>query len=252
MVQLVFYGDGSGEHGKGTFVVAGYLAGGIDWFDLEQDWIRELERPPKLQYFKARECLHLDGQFKDWTTIAANHRRDRFLDIIGKNVRHLTEVNSHISWDGWRAVIGDGVFKKAFYHPYYFCFNGIAAETIMHVNREIPKHDGRIAFVMDTESNKNLDVDVQSLYNKGIKSLPSKFSGRMGSTTCDSDIAFPLFQVADLAAWSIRADKEGLDSCLASIRQSVAHRVEREWKPAGIARLVKETEDKFKEQFSNG
>jgi hypothetical protein len=122
----------------------------------------------------------------------------------------------------------------------------------MHVNREIPGHNGRIAFVMDTETNRTLDVDVKNLYDEGVKNLPLEFSHRMGSTTWDSDIAFPLLQLSDLAAWSIRADKEGLDSCLASIRRNIAHRVEREWRPAGIANLVKETEANFKKRFPNG
>lgn len=125
MVQLVFYGDGSGEHGKGTFVVAGYMAGSIDWFNLERDWKRELARSPKLEYFKARECLHLDGQFKGWTTKSANARRDKFIDIIAKNGCHLTEVSSCVNWDGWRAAIGDGIFKQAFYHPTFFASMGL-------------------------------------------------------------------------------------------------------------------------------
>jgi len=39
----------------------------------------------------------------------------------------------------------------------------------------------------------------------------------MGSTTWDADIKFPILQIADLLAWSIRADDEGLPSPVLSV-----------------------------------
>jgi hypothetical protein len=249
MVQLAFYGDGSGEHGKGTFVVAGYLSGTVDWFDIECQWKEELEREPILRYFKSSECLHLDGQFEGWNRVNANWRRSKFIDIIARNGSHLAEISSYVDWDGWRSVIGSGVFKQAFYHPYFFCFNGAVAETITHVNERCPWHSGRIAFVMDTESNGTLDTDVQNLYNEGVKSLPREFSTRMGSTSWDSDEAMPILQIADMAAWSIRAAKVGLDSPLADIRKNVAWRREREWIPSRMAEFVRQTEEQFRIRY---
>jgi hypothetical protein len=237
MVQLALYADGSGEHGKGTFVVAGYLAGTIDWFDIETQWCARLREHPKIEYFKASDCFHLRGQFEGWKRADADAKRERLAEIIRDNGEHLVEISSTIRWDEYNSAMGDGITKHALYTPYFFCFNGVIAEAVAHANEN--KWHGRIAFVFDTESNANLDGDAEVQYKHARDTLPEVIRNRMGSATWDSDIKFPSLQIADLIAWSVRAEMEKLGSpALELLRKRIAKSVRREWNASGIAQMV--------------
>jgi hypothetical protein len=237
MVLLAFYGDGSGEHGKGTFVVAGYITSTIHWFEVERLWCKELRAAPTIKYFKAAECLHLENEFEGWTREAADKKRDRLVDVVRRNGEYLTELSSTLRWDDYHSVMGNGAMKQAFYNPYFFCFHGIISLAIDCASEF--KYKGRIAFVLDTESNANLDDDTQKQYEYARYTLPKEMADRMGSTTWDSDIKFPMLQIADLIAWSIRAEKEGLGSpVIRALRENISKAVTAEWNPSRVAQLV--------------
>lgn len=248
LTVLAFYGDGSGEHGRGAMVVAGYLADTRDWFEVERFWSAALQNHPKIDYFKAAQCQHLDGQFNGWTRDAANAKRLRLAEIVRKHSHRLVEISSTIRWNEYHSVIGDGPVRRTYYHPYFFCFHGVASLAVERANDNFRDHTGRIAFVLDTESYKTMDVDVQQQYNYARETLPEHVKRRMGSTTWDTDIAFPMLQVADLIAWSIRAETEGLGSPVLDVLRNggqIAGRVTKKWNPSGLAQFVVGVEEKL-------
>src|SRR5689334_1837461 len=157
-LMLAFYGDGSGEHRKGTFVVAGYLANTTDWFQIESDWCCALKQPPTIQYFKARECIRhqgdFSGEFKGWTEQAVEEKRRLLAEVIRRHNHRLVALSSTLRWDEYHSVIGDDAVKQVFYSPYLFCFYGVINSATEHANTHFPDHPGRIAFVLDTESLK--------------------------------------------------------------------------------------------------
>ena len=119
IAMLAFYGDGSGEHGKGTgkiFVLAGYLANTLDWFNLERDWVSTLHEHPRIEYFKARECIRhqgeFSGQFIGWDQRDVEAKRLKFAEIIHAYNHRIVEIASTIRWDEYDSVIGDDVIKR--------------------------------------------------------------------------------------------------------------------------------------------
>ena len=114
--MLALYGDGSGEHGKGTFILAGYVASAIDWKHIEAAWCAELAASPAIQYFKASECIRHQGefgkQFRGWSEKDVIGKRLRLATIVNNFNPRIVEVASSIRWDEYDSVIGDDVVKQ--------------------------------------------------------------------------------------------------------------------------------------------
>jgi len=244
LLMLAFYADGSGERGKGPMVVAGYLGDTRDLLDLEYRWCSELQSHPRIDYFKASECVpeipRLSGQFKGWSPEAAAAKRLRLAKLIFEASPRLVAISSTIQWDEYHSVIGDGSVRGVFYHPYFFCFHGVLWLVLEYANKVFSEFQGRVAVVLDTESNKNVDVDAAQQYRLSKNHLSQEMCRRMGSTTWDTDLQFPLLQVADLLAWSVRAEAAGLPSpVLDTVRSSrLAASSRRDPNPASIAQWV--------------
>ena len=200
IAMLAFYGDGSGEHGKGTgqfLVVAGYLASTLDWFQVERDWVRVLNEHPRIEYFKARECIKrrdsgafdFSGQFKGWDDEAVEAKRLKFAEVIHAHNSRIVELSSTFSGGEY----------------------GITSLAVDSANHHFRDYKERIAFVFDTES-PAIDDSLERYYNYSHELIPKAYADRLGSVTWCTDLHFPMLQVADLLAWSLGAEKEGLPS----------------------------------------
>jgi hypothetical protein len=258
-LMLAFCGDGTGEHGKGPFVVAGYLADTYDWWGLECDWERERQKRPSIRYFKARESvLHkqkdgrmdFGGEFRGWTTDAVKHKCTELAEIIGKHSRRLVAISSPMEWDVYHAVIGNDVFKQVFYTPYLICTHGVIDQTLKRSNQQFKEHPGRVAFVFDTES-EQLDIDTAQHYRLAPENFPDALRSRCGSLSFDDDVKFPMLQPADFLAWSIRAERAGLPSPWIDIlfKNCEGGSHEAKINPVRLREIVADTEDKFHKQF---
>jgi hypothetical protein len=248
--MLAFYGDGSGEHGKGPMIVAGYLADTLDWFEIERAWCRELDTPPRVDYFKASQCMALSGQFDGWDRAAADEKRLKLAEIVRRHNHRIVEISSLIEWDDYRYVIGDGVTKSVYYHPYFFCFHGVASLCVEASGKKFRPFRGRVASVLDTETYKTLDLDVRREYDLARENLPPDIAAKMGSVTWDTDFKLPLLQVADLIAWCIRADHVGLPSHVLNVLRDegrLAGQYARNWLREPLARFIANLEIKVKD-----
>ncbi len=58
MKPLRFYGDESGAHGKGTYLIAGYLATSENWEHFKALWTEKLAGPRHVDYFKRGANYH--------------------------------------------------------------------------------------------------------------------------------------------------------------------------------------------------
>jgi len=258
VIMLAFYGDGSGEHGKrdgSTFVLAGYLANTIDWFQMERDWCKALCENPPIKYFKARECIarqgDFTGQFKGWHSTAVEAKRHRFAEVIRKHNSRIVELSSTIRWAEYDAVIGTDVMRKTYYHPFHFCFHGIASLVVEQASIRFHNHKEPIAFVFDTES-KQLDFDIDFQYKYARETLPREVSTALGSLTFCSDLNFPMIQTADLLAWSVRSEKEGLPSPVLDVirdASQIGGSLQWIWRADGLSEFVKRTESRYHAQF---
>ena len=258
-LMLAFNGDGTGEHGKGPFVVAGYLADSYDWFWVECDWEKERKKSPSIRYFKARESiLHkqkdgrmdFGGEFAGWTTDAVKRKCTAMAEVIAKHSRRMVAIGSLMEWDAYHGVIGADVFKTVFYTPYLICTHGLIDQTLKRSNEQFKDHRGRVAFVFDTES-EQLDVDTAQHYRLAPENFPDALRARCGSLSFDDDIKFPMLQPADFLAWSIRAERAGLPSpwidTLFKNCEGGSHEVK--INPSRLREIVIDTEEKFHKQF---
>jgi hypothetical protein len=260
VAMLALYADGSGEHGKGPLVVAGYLANTIDWFFLERDWVRELNAVPKIDYFKARDCIlkfrsggirDFGGQFKGWSEEAVNKKRRILADIIHRHSKRMVALSSSIQWDEYHSVIGGGDVRDVFFSPYFFGFYGITYLAAEQSNVHFPDHKGCIAFVFDTE-NAEIDANVELHYRHAADNIPPELAARLGSCTWDTDIKFPMLQIADFLAWCLRAKEDGIQEPLLEVIRdpnSIGGAYERPWRASGLAQFVVKTEDAIRSKW---
>jgi hypothetical protein len=256
--MLAFYGDGSGEHGKGTskiFVLAGYLAHTLDWFEIERHWVRILQEAPEIEYFKARECIRhqgeFSGQFKGWDQEAVEEKRLKLAEIIRGHSDRMVQISSTVRWDEYDSAMGDDAFRRVFYHPYHLCFHGVSSLAIESANQDFRDKQSRVAFVFDTEG-KKLDQSLEVHYGYAHGTLPKWATDRLGSVTWCTDLHFPMLQVADLLAWSIRSEREGLPSPVMNVicdKTRIAAVHDRRWNPSGLAQFVIDKEEDFYKQF---
>jgi hypothetical protein len=262
ILMLSLHVDGSGENRKGTFVLGGYLADTWDWFELERLWSAELRKAPAIDFFKASSCVRrlpdneFKKPFKGWPDDAVAEKRLRLAEIINKVSPAFVELSSTIRWDEYDSVIGNDVMSATFYHPYFLCFHGLLSLTVERLSIDFPRQrqSGRIAVVIDTESNADLDVDVETQYKKARETLPEGIAKKLGSFTIDNDIDFPMLQPPDLAMWSTRSDREGFPSpVLDIIREQgrIRGAYEAKWNPAKLAQFIVDTEKEFRRQWPN-
>lgn len=149
-------------------------------------------------------------------------------------------------------MIGDDAVKQTYYSPYFFCFHGLASLAVEVSNKQFRDHKGRLAFTLDTESNGTLDADAEVQYRHARETLPDPISGRMGSIAFDTDIAFPMLQVADLLAWSVRAECEGLPSPVLNVirdKTKIGGSYLKKWNASKLAQLVVDTDSAFRERW---
>ena len=81
--------DSGSEQTSHTFVLGGWVAPVASWLDFDLEWQAALDGPPKLDYFKMTEAMHLRGQFsrdKGWTDAKVAVKVDQLIDIILKYV----------------------------------------------------------------------------------------------------------------------------------------------------------------------
>jgi Protein of unknown function (DUF3800) len=199
-VMLAFCGDDSGNHGKGPFVVAGYLAKAPDWFWLESEWEKALKEYPEIGYFKMNECYRLKGEFEKMSRPEADDKLRKLISVVCKYNHRMIEISSIIDWDDYRSVIGDGPFKDMFHSPYFFCFHGVVSLTAKMVHNE--KGNEMIHYTFDAQSNLNHDSAKQYYFIRDTD--PNVVTKYMGGISHQSDADWKRLQIADLIAWHVR------------------------------------------------
>jgi hypothetical protein len=199
---LAYYGDDSGSHGKGPFVVAGYLGTTEDWFYLENEWRKILATAPAITYFKMSECYWLKDEFHYFSRTAANRKLSQFVDAVCLYAPRFAEISSVTNWDEYESAIGDGALQQVFNNPYFFSLHGVIAQ----VGKFLKKNNAvqPVHFTFDHQSNLNYHSGVQ--YGLIREKSPKEFIGHMGGISHEDDREFVPLQIADLIAWHVRRD----------------------------------------------
>jgi len=216
--MVVFYGDESGSHGKGDYVISGYIAHKDTWTEFAKMWNAACHSatPRRIEYLKMSEWQHRDplkhsGQFLGWSDADAEQKIHRILAVLGAFLDggHIGEFTSSISWDIYNRCI-DGACKQVFSNPYYFNLMQITKRAAQFAKSKDPKFDGKIHFVFDEGNSAQAQASVHFQYMKSF--AEDNLGALMGPISFASDKDEPALQAADVIAWHNRRNLAGIDT----------------------------------------
>ncbi len=137
--------DDTGKDGtRAVFVLAGLVAPVKNWAAASDEWQAVLDRPPRLQYFKAYEAYGFRKQFRGWSESARDKKLDELIAIIEKYAPPHRGGGStfSIQYDDWDSIISIALSKehpelRRFKNPYYMAFIGTIG-AMLHEAYERP------------------------------------------------------------------------------------------------------------------
>jgi hypothetical protein len=217
--MVVFYGDESGTHGKGDYLISGYLSHRTTWDFFSDSWRQALAAPtPKpIRYLKMSEWQHRysskrhTGQFLDWSDTDAELKLSHLIAVLGIFLKNgsLGEFQASISWDLYRSCV-DGECLKVFDNPYYFNLGQITKQAVRTVKEKDPKFDGKIHFVFDAGNSAEKNAPKHFSYIK--KYAEPEIQKCIGAISFADDKDEPALQIADMLAWHTRRRLAGIDT----------------------------------------
>jgi hypothetical protein len=149
--QVSFYGDESGSHGDGPFVLSGYLGRDDTWSEFQDQWHDVLEHAGKrIEYFHMRECFKLDGQFSGFNSFQADKKLNALIDVLRPFLRSkkLIEFTAILDWGIYYRTI-QGPLKDFFHNPYLFNLRAIEQNLAKYMDRE--KWEGPAEFFLQAQ-----------------------------------------------------------------------------------------------------
>lgn len=209
MVFQTFIDDSGSEPQSPIFVLAGFIAPHVNWARFSDDWQTELDKSPKLDYFKMTEAAGLGGQFsrrRGWNEAIRDIRVMNFANIVLKHAAIRVEFTMRHD-DFGRYISSIPAVQRSLYidHPYVM----LAFHAIMIV----AAHQDMFGIIKPCD----FIFDEQTGFSDEMLRLWPKFKASLGrSTTSDlakfigshpifrSEVDFLPLQAADLCAWQLR------------------------------------------------
>lgn len=246
---LRFFGDDSGSHGSGVFVLAGYLATEHNWQAISQAWKAALDEEPRVDYFHMGSNYHGDPPFDGWDEGKRTTKRQRMLDVVKQFNTSLVEISSTITWDDYNSL--DSRFREAFPNPYFFCFHGVVSLVKDWLIKEKPI-DGQLHVSYTFDIGSALESRIQDHFF-GVRTRYPQFEQYVGGLCFEDDRYLPGLQMADVIAWLLRRDivkprqDEGaVRPELLFLRNAYAHDAHtRRWRRDGLHEFWQRTEAKL-------
>ena len=201
---LSFWGDESGSHQDGPFVLAGYLGPDDIWTAFQDDWHTALQDAPAIDFFHMRECFKLEGQFRGFTRYQADRKRDHLIDVLRPRLKakELVEFSAVLEWDVYQRAV-HGPLKDLYHNPYFFALHPIVAEIAKYLwVRPDWAALGPVDFFFDDQAIRVERDTAFQFYN--VKDTASeRYASHLGDVAFRNDqLNYPL-QAADLIAWQV-------------------------------------------------
>ncbi len=202
--KFSFYGDESGSHGEGPFVLSGYLGLDSDWDDIEEKWHSVLHDTSiggyEIDYFHMRECCLLKEQFAPFNRRGADKKMYALVDVLVPSIKvgKLREFTAILDWDIYnRAVLGP--LKDVYHNPYLLLLGAVMGQMVKGQQVASVTESDLIHFWLDDQILK-VEQDAHKHFLWSKESLPQ--NSRIFDTVMfrDDKYCYPL-QVADLIAW---------------------------------------------------
>jgi hypothetical protein len=195
-----FYGDDSGAHGKGTFVVSGYAATDEAWSHVSRAWLKALQEPPEVPYFHMGSNYHGDEPFTGWSETDRRKKREHMLAALQPFGSQLLEISSVIDWDVYREGVV-GPLRELFDNPYFFCFHGVVSQIKDIFSAQTQAV--HVSYTFDRES--ALEARLLDQFFK-LRVHAPELEPYVGGLCFEDDKYLPGLQIADAIAWLVRRD----------------------------------------------
>jgi hypothetical protein len=197
------YVDDSGSDGQhAPFILAAYILPAEKWAYFSDDWREELNREPRIEYFKMREAAWRDKQFAGIPEEFVKGKINGLLKVIATH--GPDGVYTQLDWRDYRDILEPEMPDGPMKHPYQTLFPGIFDAIMFYERRK-----GVFPEVID------LDFDEQGSLGDFARLcypfMKAKCSADVQSmlgrtpTMLDDKKVMPL-QAADLLAWNLRRE----------------------------------------------
>lgn len=204
-----FIDDSGSERGDRRLFLAGYLNRADNWALFADAWREELKAQPSIEYLHMVEAGNFRGQFHrkyGWN----EEKRTEKLNGLARVIRHFEPLSFQISID--RSHF-DNVLKpvspRGFSNPYFTPSCALVAKLAQW--GEYTGERGKIEFIFDNQDGVADDID---LFFENMMQGISRKAHRwiQGTPQFRSDRDFVGLQAADMLAWHIRREHEGVGS----------------------------------------
>jgi hypothetical protein len=208
MLMLQGYADDSGSDGsRPPFVLAGFVDKTEKWESFSDDWKQQLDRKPKIDYFKMAEAASGHGQFEGWDE---EFIRCKIIDLLSVLEWHQPDgIYSWIKWDDYRHLVEPHV-HGLLRDPYQVLFPAIFDVLINFQRRKgiFPETTD-----MDFDEQGEAGEFARQIYPKMKARIPAEYASVFGRTPLmlDDKKYLPL-QAADMLAWNMRRELDQNDA----------------------------------------
>jgi hypothetical protein len=196
--KMSFYGDESGSHHDGAYILSGLLGNDEVWSQFDGDWQSALQANRSVRYLHMRECFKLEKEFHGFSCHQANRKLNDCVDVLVPFLRRgeLKEFTVCLDWGIYDDAV-DGPVKDLFHDPYIFLIGALTAEITNHV---IVTGEGPVCFFFDDQT-ALIERDSVRMFNYAKATLPTVQADLLFGLYYKSDqYCYPL-QAADLIAW---------------------------------------------------
>lgn len=210
LLMLQGYIDDSGSDGtRIPFVLAGYILAAEKWADFSDAWKSELERKPRIKYFKMNEAVSGDGQFKG---LSEEFRKCKVRDLIAIINRYKPSgICVFAKWDEWKQLIEPYVPRISKY-PYTALFM-LMLDAVVSYEKSIGIFPEKIQLDFDEQGDiGRLTLQWYSIINQFFHPDLAQIISR--TPTMLNDKEYVALQAADLLAWAIRRDLDPTDKII--------------------------------------
>ena len=197
--------DSASDIGDRRFFLCGYVNTVEKWRDFSATWQATLQASPPIEYFKMAEAQNLRDQFKDWLPLD----RDKKVLSLAKVVRRYQPLSFEcsVSREEYEKLLKPAA-PYDLQGPYFGCFFGV----ITGLAQFLHAHGGRVPvdFIFDEQG--GLGNDAALAYQWIKDGFKEGWADLLGASPIfrDDKLMLPL-QAADMLAWHVRRDREGVD-----------------------------------------
>jgi hypothetical protein len=205
MLQGQGYIDDSGSHGRGLFVLAGYVMPVPQWGLFSDEWEKELKREPRITYFKLHEAIRKEGEFLGMSEGLCDRKIHNLAMVIRRHEPICLATS--VEWDNFRAIFGERL-PRELNTPYCVLFYRILELMVICQQDmvEVEPYE-KVDFVFDEQG--EIGRRAIAFYGQVKDVCPPEIQKMLGATpVMRDDKQVVALQAADLVAGQIRRKAE--------------------------------------------